>query len=97
MLQKINLYCFRVFEKIKENRNLGDLYCYSFLSFTKSFPKHFSLSFCFLNSKFSTLELYFLSYSIRIFVLWKEELFEVVETSKCCTLLVFVVSLFGRG
>ena len=50
--------------------------------------KEFSLEFFFefLISKlliFSTLELYLLSYSIRIIYLWEKKLFKVVETSKC--------------
>ena len=46
------LFVLEFFGKIKENRKLGDLYWFSFLSFIKSFPKYFSLSFYFPNSSF---------------------------------------------
>ena len=65
VLKRSIFICFRVFGKIKEKSILGDLICSSFLSFTKSFPKCFSLSFCFPNSSFPHLS-YHLSYSIRI-------------------------------
>ena len=89
-LQKINLYFVLEFlEKSKKIEKLGDLLCSSLLSFTKSFPKYFSLSFCFSNSSFSTLELYLLSYLFRIFCLWKRLCLWLKETTSCKPLFLW--------
>ena len=89
-------FCVLRFGKIKENTKIWEI-CFgsSFLSFTKSFPKYFSLSFVFQTLGFSHL-----SYIIYP-ILYDLYLWENLVCGLCNHLVVnpfsLWLSLFGRG